>query len=237
MKAVILAAGKGKRMRHLSAYLPKSLLMVKDKPLLGWILDGLSAAGVTEFCIVTGYLGDSIEKYFGDGHSRNIHLQYRRQPGAEGTGRALELARGFVGDEPFLLTLGDVFTAPEHYASMRGRFLDAPTGVIGVRKRDRDSDAAAAILDEQSNLYSLIDRASPRAERAEWQDAGLYALPPETFQFTTHLHKSGRGEQELSEVLTAMVQAGYRVRAHELPGYWLDVSNPEDLKRAEQCVA
>jgi len=107
MKAVILAAGKGTRMRELTNELPKPMLRVQGKPILEHILGGLLAAGIHEVCIITGWRAEVVEGYFGDGAKWGAHISYARQLVQDGTGKAAEPARAFVGMDDFLLTYGD----------------------------------------------------------------------------------------------------------------------------------
>jgi NDP-sugar pyrophosphorylase family protein len=97
MKAVILAAGKGTRMKDLTDACPKPMLKAQGKPILELILDGLRAAHVREFCIVTGWRAEVIESYFGDGSRWGVRIVYARQTVPDGTGKAPELAKDFVG--------------------------------------------------------------------------------------------------------------------------------------------
>jgi NDP-sugar pyrophosphorylase family protein len=122
MKAVILAAGKGTRMRELTQELPKPMLKVQGKPILEHIIDGLRAAGIREFCIITGYRADVIEGYFADGSPLGVRMSYARQEIQDGTGKAPELAKSFVGSDDFLLTYGDILVKPETYQQMLTRF-------------------------------------------------------------------------------------------------------------------
>src|SRR5581483_467266 len=112
MKAIILAAGKGTRMRELTNELPKPMLKVHGKPILERILEGIAAAGVREVFIVTGYKAEVIEKYFGDGAKWNLRIAYGRQTVQDGTGKAPELAREFIGASPFFLSYGDILVKP-----------------------------------------------------------------------------------------------------------------------------
>src|SRR3954467_11663506 len=122
MKAVILAAGKGTRMRELTTDVPKPMLKVHGKPILEHIITGVMQAGVREFCIITGYKAETIEAYFGDGSKWGARVTYVRQLVQDGTGKAPELARAFIGDDPFLLTYGDILVKPETYVAMVNRF-------------------------------------------------------------------------------------------------------------------
>jgi NDP-sugar pyrophosphorylase family protein len=122
MKAIILAAGKGTRMRELTQDLPKPMLKVRGKPILEHIIDGLKTAGIGEFCVITGYRADVIENHFGNGARLGIHMSYARQEIQDGTGKAPELARSFIGSDDFLLTYGDILVMPETYQQMLARF-------------------------------------------------------------------------------------------------------------------
>src|SRR5437588_6198005 len=108
MKAVILAAGKGTRMRELTNELPKPMLEVQGKPILEHILRGLAGVGIRDVFIVTGFRAEVVESYFGDGSRWGARIVYGRQTVQDGTGKAPELAREFIGGSPFLLTYGDI---------------------------------------------------------------------------------------------------------------------------------
>src|SRR5689334_14942962 len=115
MKAVILAAGKGTRMRNLTNEIPKPMLRVQGKPILEHILQGILAAGIREIFIVTGFRAEVVESYFGEGSKWQAKITYGRQLVQDGTGKAPELAKQFTGSCPFLLTYGDILVKPETY--------------------------------------------------------------------------------------------------------------------------
>ena len=125
MKAVILAAGKGTRMRELTAETPKPMLLVQDKPILQHIIEGLVSAGISEICIIVGWKKEVIEGHFGDGSACGAKIAYVVQEVQDGTGKAPELAKDFVGDDSLLLTYGDILVRPETYHQMVQRFSTA----------------------------------------------------------------------------------------------------------------
>src|SRR5207245_212345 len=108
MKAVILAAGRGTRMGELTNEQPKPMLKVQGKPILEHILEGLVSAGIREIFIVTGFRAEVIEDYFAEGQKWGARMAYGRQLVQDGTGKAPELAKPFVGTDEFLLTYGDI---------------------------------------------------------------------------------------------------------------------------------
>src|SRR5438309_4968544 len=102
-KAVILAAGRGTRMRELTADLPKPMIQVRGKPVLQHIVEGLRDAGINKFLIIVGYRADAVQSFLGDGARYKIDIQYATQVTQDGTGRVIELARNSAGDSPFVL--------------------------------------------------------------------------------------------------------------------------------------
>src|SRR5438552_3339294 len=127
-KAVLLAAGRGTRMRELTADLPKPMIEVRGKPVLQRTVEGLREAGVREFLIIVGYRADVVQNFFGDGSRYNIAIQYATQFVQDGTGRVVDLARNFSGDSPFILGYGDILVDPANYKPL----VDLPNDVEAI---------------------------------------------------------------------------------------------------------
>src|SRR3954470_24923128 len=135
-RAVLLAAGRGTRMRELTNALPKPMIEVRGKPVLQHIVEGLRDAGINRFLIVVGYRADAVQNYFGDGSRYKIDIQYVTQVIQDGTGRVADLARDFAGDSPFILAYGDILVDPINYKSIS----DLPNDVEAVISVKRDED-------------------------------------------------------------------------------------------------
>jgi len=248
MKAVILAAGKGTRMKELTNEVPKPMLRVDGKPILQHIVEGLrDAANIREFCIITGWKAEVTENYFGDGAALGATVSYARQAVQDGTGKAPEMAKGFVGSDDFLLTYGDILVKPETYRRMLARFYeDIFSGLLTVTVGEDVTKGGLNFFDENFCLKRLIEKPSPaqlellRSEgwlkpgQPVWYNAGIYIFRPLLFDFTARLHKSPRGEYELTDAISAMVAAGHRIAGLEIVGRWVDVRDPEVLVALEQ---
>src|SRR5580704_9330161 len=102
-RAVILAAGRGTRMRELTNEVPKPMVEVQGRPILQHILEGLASAGLEQALIVVGYRKEAIQDYFGDGHPVGLQVQYIEQVTQDGTGRVVGLAETYSDNQPFLL--------------------------------------------------------------------------------------------------------------------------------------
>ena len=248
MKAVILAAGKGTRMKELTNEVPKPMLRVDGKPILQHIVEGLrDAANIREFCIITGWKAEVTENYFGDGAAFGATVSYARQAVQDGTGKAPEMAKGFVGSDDFLLTYGDILVEPGTYQRMLDRFgEDKFSGLLTVTVGEDVTKGGLNFFDENFCLKRLIEKPSPaqleqlRSEgwlkpaQPVWYNAGIYIFRPLLFDFTARLHKSPRGEYELTDAISAMVAAGHGIAGLEIVGRWVDVRDPEVLLALEQ---
>jgi dTDP-glucose pyrophosphorylase len=247
MKAVILAAGKGTRMKGLTDALPKPMLLVQGRPVLEHILEGLIAAGIKQYCIVTGWHAEVIEDYFGNGSRWGVSVVYARQTVQDGTGKAAEPARDFVGKDVFLLTYGDILVKPATYCQMLKRFQEGTfAGLLTVTRGEDVTKGAINFFDDQFCLTRLVEKPTPgqleqlraggwlKPGQPAWYNAGIYVFRPVVFEFTAGLQKSPRGEYELTDAISAMVEAGHRLAGLEIAGRWVDVRDPGILVALEQ---
>jgi dTDP-glucose pyrophosphorylase len=247
MKAVILAAGKGTRMRELTAELPKPMLKVQGKPILEHIIGGIMQAGIRDFCIITGFKAETIESYFGNGSNWGARIQYVRQVVQDGTGKAPELARDFIGSDNFLLTYGDILVKPETYKSMVTRFNSGNfSGLITVTVGEDVTKGAINFFDGDFCLQQIVEKPSVaqvndfkaqgllKEGDPVWYNAGIYIFCPVLFDFTARLQKSPRGEYELPDAITAMLRAGHKIAGCKTEGRWVDVRDPEVLAELEK---
>ena len=232
-KAVVLAAGRGTRMRELTAEVPKPMIEVRGKPVLQHIIEGLRDAGIRDVLLVVGYRADAVRNFFGDGSGDNVAIQYATQTVQDGTGRVVDLSRDFVGDRPFVLSYGDILVDPVNY----NRVADLPDNVeaiITVIRGEDVSKGGAVFLNERMELLDLREKSQRDEPTSPWYNAGLYAFRPSIFEFTAKLQPSPRGEYELTDAIRDLAQSGKKVQAVELIGEWADVRDPEILARLNQ---
>jgi dTDP-glucose pyrophosphorylase len=232
-KAVLLAAGKGTRMRELTAELPKPMIEVRGKPVLQHIIEGLRDAGVREFLVIVGYRADVVQKFFGDGSGLEVHISYATQAVQDGTGRVVDLARDFAGSSPFVLSYGDILVDPPNYQRMV-ELGDDSAAIVSVKRNEDVSQGGAVFLNERFELIDLREKPKPGEPTSPWYNAGLYAFRPSIFEFTARLQPSPRGEYELTDAIRDLAHSGKKVQALELTGEWADVRDPEILARLNQ---
>ena len=229
-RAVVLAAGRGTRMRELTNDVPKPMIEVRGKPVLQHIVQGLRDAGVRKFLIIVGYHAEAVRNFFEDGRRHNIAIEYATQAVRDGTGRVVNLARNFTGESPFVLSYGDILISPVNYK----RIVDLPDhmeAVITVTRAEDVSKGGAVFVNEQMELVDLREKPKPGEPTSPWYNAGLYAFRPSIFEFIEKLRPSPRGEYELTDAIRDLAHSGKTVKALELTGEWADVRDPEVLAR------
>lgn len=233
-RGVLMAAGRGTRLGALTASFPKPMLEVAGAPIIGHILRGLAGAGLEEVVIITGHCAELLEQGLGDGERFGLRLRYRRQPQPpEGTAKALCLARDLLRPDPFFFGWGDILVAPANY----DRILSAAAGLdalIAVNDVDDPWAGAAVTVDEQYRVRKIVEKPPRGTSTTRWNNAGLGVLGPAIWPHVDALQPSARGEYELPQAISALVESGADVGAVPVHGLWFDIGTAADLDTARR---
>jgi UDP-N-acetylglucosamine diphosphorylase / glucose-1-phosphate thymidylyltransferase / UDP-N-acetylgalactosamine diphosphorylase / glucosamine-1-phosphate N-acetyltransferase / galactosamine-1-phosphate N-acetyltransferase len=230
-KAVLLAAGKGTRMRELTNELPKPMIAVRGKPILQHIVEGLRDAGVAHFQIIVGWRAEIVREFFGDGSKFGVSVEYATQVVQDGTGRVVELAKDFAGHDPFILSYGDILVDPVNYRRLAALDADAEA-IISVKHNPGEvAKGGAVFVNEKFEMTDLREKPQPGEPTSPWYNAGIYTFRPSIFDFTAKLERSIRGEYELTDAIRSLALSGKKVKVCELQGDWADVRDPEVLQQ------
>jgi MurNAc alpha-1-phosphate uridylyltransferase len=215
---MILAAGRGARMRPLTDHVPKPLLDVGGKPLITWHIERLAQAGITELVINHAYLGQQIEQALGDGSHWQVHIQYSAEQTALETAGGIAKALPLLGDRPFLVVNGDVFTDINYAA------LSLPAGklahLVMVDNPAQHADGDFALQD------GLVTQAA--SNKLTFSGIGVYH--PDLFQAIP----SGEAAR-LAPLLISVMQQG-RVSGQHHTGLWHDIGTPQRLEQLNQWL-
>jgi UDP-N-acetylglucosamine diphosphorylase / glucose-1-phosphate thymidylyltransferase / UDP-N-acetylgalactosamine diphosphorylase / glucosamine-1-phosphate N-acetyltransferase / galactosamine-1-phosphate N-acetyltransferase len=230
MKAVLLAAGEGVRLLPVTANRPKHLIRIGGKPILEHCLDALKANGITEILIITHYLGDAIREYFGDGSDSGLKIEYVNQKKVLGTGNAASLSESFAGEE-FLLVYGDLLFSAEAIKTVL-EISDSlkPAAAMAVVPVDKPENYGIIKFKKDKAIKCIVEK--PRREKApsNLANAGIYILKKDVFNALRNVKKSDRGEWELTDAVTLLVEEGKIVLAAQISkDDWFDVGRPWDL--------
>ncbi len=238
MKGVILAAGKGTRMRELTKDRPKPMLEVAKRSILEYIFDAMKKAGITDLVVVTGYFANIIEDHFGDGSSYGMKISYVRQEVQDGTGSALLLTEPLLKDEPyFFMTYGDIITSPENYPAFIKAYEERPCDAqLALSWVDDPWRGAAVYLDDEDRVIDIIEKPPKGTSKSNWNNAGLYVFRNIIYDYLKKIGLSPRGEYELTDAIRLMLKDGRDVRGVKLSGYWGDLATPEDIEKMTKIL-
>ena len=227
MYGVVLAAGRGTRMRPLTDRRPKPLLPVGDRTLLELVFDTARDI-VDEFVVVTGYRGEAIREPIGDSY-RGLPVHYVEQPEALGTAHAVAQAEPIVDDE-FLVLNGDVVVD----ASLPRALAEADGTAIAAT--EVEDPRAYGVLSTTSDgaLAGIVEK--PDDPPTTLANVGCYAFTPEVFAYIDRTPESDRGEYEITTTIDLLLDDGHRIDVAPYEGTWLDVGRPWELLNANELA-
>ena len=227
MKAVILAAGEGSRMRPLTYTRPKVMIPIANKPILEHLLIEASQAGIRDFIFIVGYCDEQVRDYFGKGKRWGVNIVYCSQRKQLGTANAIKMVEGLV-DGNFIVINGDIIVNQEDIRSLASK-SDNTLSVIEV-KNTQGLGTVELCDGKVVHIYEKTERPPSRMA-----NAGLYLFTPDIFSSISLTMKSPRGEYEITDSLQLMMDEGYDISYLEINS-WLDISYPWDLLSANESL-
>jgi UDP-N-acetylglucosamine diphosphorylase/glucosamine-1-phosphate N-acetyltransferase len=227
MKAVILAAGEGSRMRPLTYTRPKVMLPIANKPILEHLIVEAREAGVNEFILVVGYHDEQVRDYFQDGSRWSVKVSYAAQRRQLGTADAVRMVEGAI-DEGFVMMNGDIIVSRRDIRNLIDQGRNA-VSVIQV-KDSRGLGMIEAREGLVTRIFEKVDK--PPSDLA---NTGLYLFTPEIFDAVSRTPPSPRGEYEITTSLQILIDRGTAVGCHRI-GYWLDLSYPWNLLSSNELM-
>lgn len=238
MKAVLLAAGEGRRLRAVSGGRPKVLLAVGGEPLLTHAFRHLSGLEPAGFVVVVGHRAESIVERYGHAfEGRSIEYVRQREP--KGLAHALLRAAGRV-EGPFVAMHGDNFfprgTAALRPVVERRSATGAAASLLVERVPPERAGSGVCLADRRGEVRRVVEHPTAEERRTGLVVAGFYAFTPEIFRACEAVEPSERGEYELPDALTWLVERGHRVVATRLEGVRVNVNAPSDLARARRLA-
>ena len=233
MKAIILAAGKATRLRPVTLTMPKALVPVANKTLIGYAIDVLKGAGLRDIGIVVNDLESSIPQALGKGEGLDVNLEYIVQEQQLGLAHAVGLCRSFVGDEPFCVFLGDNIFQDK----MEPLFADfVESGVeaaVALGEVGDPTRFGIAELDGE-NIERVVEK--PKEPKSNLAIAGVYLFRASIFDAISHIKPSWRNELEITDAIQTLINDGGLVRSYILKGWWIDAGKPDAIILANQLV-
>ncbi len=240
MKAVILAAGKGKRLMPITSSRPKPMIPLAGKPILEYTILGLKDAGINEILLIVGYKKEAIREYFGNGQGKfDVKIDYIAQEELLGTANAVNYAKNFVKDEPFLLTYGDLMIEPKIFKDILEKFKETKIEVLmSLLEVNNPQDYGIVTLKSDGFVEKITEKPLPELNLGNLANAGIYIFDPLIFKAIEKTEKSIRGEYELTDSLEILIHQlngnilGYIIKDH----FWSDIGLPWQLFESNSFV-
>jgi glucose-1-phosphate thymidylyltransferase len=237
MKALVLAGGSGSRLRPITHTSAKQLVPVANKPVLFYGLESIAAAGIREVGIIVGETAEEIQEAVGDGSAFGLAVTYLPQEAPLGLAHAVLIARDYLGDDDFVMYLGDNFIVGgigglvEQFASERATGAAAQ---IMLTKVTDPREFGVAELNTEGRVVRLEEK--PRKPKSDLALVGVYLFSPAIHDIVAGLKPSKRGELEITDAIQGLLDSGRRVASTIISGYWKDTGNVTDMLEVNRLV-
>ena len=234
MRALVLAGGTGTRLRPITHTSAKQLLPVANKPVLFYGLEAIAEAGITEVGLVVGDTAKAIKAAVGDGSAFGIRATYIQQEAPLGLAHAVLVARDFLGDDDFVMYLGDNFIVGGITALVDEFSSARPDAQIMLTRVADPRDFGVAELSDSGQVVGLEEK--PQQPKSDLALVGVYMFTATVHQAVRQLTPSWRGELEITEAIQWLIDRGHTVRSTTINGYWKDTGNVTDMLEVNRLV-
>lgn len=234
MKALVLAGGSGTRLRPFTYTMSKQLIPVANKPVLLYGLENLRDAGIDEIAIIVGDRSQEIRDAVGDGSALGIRVTYIHQEAPLGLAHCVLLAADFLGDDDFLMYLGDnvliggITDVAEEFRALR------PDAQLLLVKVSNPREFGVCELDEQGGVRAVVEK--PDHPTSDLALTGVYFFTPAIHEAVQAITPSARGELEITDAIQWLIAAGRSTRATQFTGYWKDTGRLDDVLECNRVM-
>lgn len=234
MKALITAGGRATRLRPITNTLNKHLIPIANKPMLFYALEKISETGIKEVGINVNPGETEIQKSVGDGNRWGLKITYIEQVGGpKGLAHIVLNAKSFLGSEPFILYCGDniILGSIKRFVE---KFLNERLNVLLAFARVSDPERFGVPVIQDGKVLRVEEK--PSKPKSDFAQSGIYIYDSHVFDAVENIPPSARGEYEISDANTYLIEKGFNVGFEEITGWWKDTGKPEDLLEGNQLI-
>jgi glucose-1-phosphate thymidylyltransferase len=234
MKALVLAGGSGTRLRPITHTSAKQLLPVANKPVLFYCLEAIAEAGITDVGIVVGETAPAVQEAVGDGSAFGLKVTFIPQAAPLGLAHAVLVAADYLGDDDFVMYLGDNFIVGGIAGLVDEFRARRPAAQIMLTKVANPREFGVAELDAAGRVIGLEEK--PKEPKSDLALVGVYMFTQAVHEGIAQLKPSWRGELEITEAIQWLLDAGHPVSCTVISGYWKDTGNVADMLEVNRMV-
>lgn len=228
LKAIILSAGEGSRMRPLTLTKPKTMLPVAGKPIIQYNIESLRDNGINDILLIVRYKEEIVRNYFGDGSDFGVNISYKTQKDFLGTANAISYGEDFIDDSIIVLN-GDIILDDEiiHEIIKKYNYLSPDTLMLLTEVEDPSAFGVVEI--ENGNIKNIVEKPKREEAPSNLVNAGIYIFNKDIFDKIRETEISERGEYEITDSLSLQIEDNKTVIGHKTSKDWIDVGRPWEL--------
>ena len=228
LKAIILSAGEGSRMRPLTLTKPKTMLPVAGKPIIQYNIESLRDNGITDILLIVRYKEEMVRNYFGDGSDFGVNIFYKTQKDFLGTANAISYGEDFIDDSIIVLN-GDIILDDEIIHEIIKKYNYLTPDTLMLLTEVEDPSAFGVVEIENGNIKSIVEKPKREEAPSNLVNAGIYIFNKDIFDKIRKTEISERGEYEITDSVSLQIKDNKTVIGHKTSKDWIDVGRPWEL--------
>lgn len=228
MKAIILSAGEGTRMRPLTLTKPKTMLPVAGKPIMQYNIEILRDNGITDILLITGYKEEIVRNYFKDGSEFRVNITYQKQTNLEGTANAISYGKNFIDDSVIVLN-GDIILNNDIIKEIISKYNSEKPDTLMVVKEVEDPSSFGVVEINDGIVTNIIEKPKLEEAPSNLVNTGIYVFNSDIFDKIEKTEISSRGEYEITDSISLQIEDNKIVKAYLTDKDWIDVGRPWEL--------
>ena len=235
MKAIILSAGEGSRMRPLTLTKPKTMLPVAGKPIIQYNIESLRNNGITDILLIVRYKEEMVRNYFGDGRDFGVNITYKTQKDFLGTANAISYGEDFI-DESIIVLNGDIILDDEVIGEIIEKYNEEKPDTLMVLTEVEDPSAFGVVEIENGCIKNIVEKPKKEEAPSNLVNAGIYIFNKDIFDKINRTEISERGEYEITDSVSLQIEEGKEVKGYKTSKDWIDVGRPWELIEVNESL-